>query len=106
MIYSKTINTVLFGFGASMVKIVIISDQIVKISNFLNNSMHRGYSIGYVVGGKNKIKREKIISFCSLREDILIKYFITKIYEGSFMNIVPIIGAWGKEDGLQKLKEK
>ena len=106
MVYSKTINTVLFGFGASMVKVVIISDQIVKISNFMSNTIHRGYSIGHVVGGKSKIRREKIISVCSLREAMLIKDFVTKIDEDAFINIVPTIGAWGKEDGLQNLKEK
>lgn len=106
MVYSKTINTVLFGFGASMVKVVIISDQIVKLSNFMSNTIHRGYSIGHVVGGKNKIRREKIISVCSLREAMLIKEFVTKIDEDAFINIVPTIGAWGKEDGLQNLKEK
>lgn len=106
MVYSKTINTVLFGFGASMVKVVIISDQIVKISNFMSNTINRGYSIGHVVGGKSKVRREKIISVCSLREAMLIKNFITKIDEDAFINIVPTIGAWGKEDGLQNLKEK
>ena len=37
---------------------------------------------------------------------MLIKDFITKIDEDAFINIVPTIGAWGKEDGLQNLKEK
>ena len=105
MIYSKTISVVLFGFGSSLVKVVIISDQIVKISNFMSNTIHRGYSIGTVVGGKKRIKREKIISVCSMREAMLIKDFITKIDENAFINIVPTIAAWGKEDGLQDLKE-
>lgn len=105
MIYTKTISTVLFGFGSSLVKVVIISDQIVKISNFMSNTIHRGYSIGTVVGGKKRVKREKIISVCSMREAMLIKDFITKIDENAFINIVPTIAAWGKEDGLQDLKE-
>lgn len=105
MVYSKTISAVLFGFGSSLVKVVIISDQLVKISQFMSNTINRGYSIGSVIGGKNHIKREKIISVCSLREAMLIKDFITKIDEDAFINIVPTIGAWGKEDGLQNLKE-
>lgn len=36
---------------------------------------------------------------------MLIKDFITKIDENAFINIVPTISAWGKEDGLQSLKE-
>lgn len=105
VVYSKTISTVLFGFGSSLVKVVIISNQLVKISQFMSNTINRGYSIGHVIGGKNHIKREKIISICSLREAMFIKDFITKIDENAFINIVPTIGAWGKEDGLQNLKE-
>ncbi len=36
---------------------------------------------------------------------MLIKNFITKIDENAFINIVPTIAAWGKEDGLQDLRE-
>ena len=105
MIYSKTVSVVILGFGSSLVKVVIISDQLEKISSFMNEIIKRGYSIGYVYGGHNHIQREKIISVCSLREAMLIKNFITKIDENAFINIVPTIAAWGKEDGLQDLKE-
>lgn len=105
MIYSKTVSIVILGFGSSLVKVVIISDQLEKISSFMNDTIKRGYSIGHVYGGHNHIKREKIISVCSLREAMLIKNFITKIDENAFINIVPTIAAWGKEDGLQDLKE-
>ena len=105
MVYSKTISVVLFGFGSSLVKVVIISSQLDKISSFMKETINRGYSIGHVYGGHNHIKREKIISVCSLREAMLIKDFITKVDEEAFINIVPTISAWGKEDGLQRLKE-
>lgn len=105
MVYSKTISVVLFGFGSSLVKVVIISSQLDKISTFMRETINRGYSIGHVYGGHNHVKREKIISVCSLREAMLIKDFITKIDEEAFINIVPTISAWGKEDGLQNLKE-
>ena len=105
MVYSKTISVVLFGFGSSLVKVVIISSHLDKISTFMSETINRGYSIGYVYGGHNHVKRKKIISVCSLREAMLIKDFITKVDENAFINIVPTISAWGKEDGLQNLKE-
>ena len=105
MVYSKTISVVLFGFGSSLVKVVIISSHLDKISTFMSETINRGYSIGYVYGGHNHVKRKKIISVCSLREAMLIKDFITKVDEDAFINIVPTISAWGKEDGLQNLKE-
>ncbi|MDD7262159.1 MAG: YitT family protein [Fusobacterium mortiferum] len=106
MIYSKTISTILFGLGSSMVKVVIISSELKKISEFMSDTINRGYSIGQVMGGKNRVKREKIITICSMREAMLIKNYITKIDENAFINIVSTIAAWGKEDGLQDLKEK
>lgn len=105
MVYSKTISVVLFGFGSSLVKVVIISSHLDQISAFMRDTINRGYSIGHVYGGHNHVKREKIISVCSLREAMLIKDFITKVDEDAFINIVPTISAWGKEDGLQNLKE-
>ena len=105
MVYSKTISVVLFGFGSSLVKVVIISSHLDKISTFMSDTINRGYSIGYVYGGHNHVKRKKIISVCSLREAMLIKDFITKVDEDAFINIVPTISAWGTEDGLQNLKE-
>lgn len=105
MVYSKTISVVLFGFGSSLVKVVIISSHLDKISTFMSDTINRGYSIGYVYGGHNHVKRKKIVSVCSLREAMLIKDFITKVDEDAFINIVPTISAWGKEDGLQNLKE-
>lgn len=105
MVYSKTISVVLFGFGSSLVKVVIISSHLDKISTFMSDTINRCYSIGYVYGGHNHVKRKKIISVCSLREAMLIKDFITKVDEDAFINIVPTISAWGKEDGLQNLKE-
>ncbi|MBS5037253.1 MAG: YitT family protein [Fusobacterium sp.] len=105
MVYSKTISVALFGFGSSLVKVVIISSHLDKISTFMSDTINRGYSIGYVYGGHNHVKRKKIISVCSLREAMLIKDFITKVDEDAFINIVPTISAWGKEDGLQNLKE-
>ena len=59
VVYSKTISTVLFGFGSSLVKVVIISNQLVKISQFMSNTINRGYSIGHVIGGKKSYKKEK-----------------------------------------------
>lgn len=106
MIYSKTISTILFGLGSSMVKVVIISSELEKISQFMSDTINRGYSIGQVMGGKNRVIREKIITICSMREAMLIKNYITKIDESAFINIVPTIAAWGREDGLQDLKEK
>lgn len=105
VIYSKTISIVLFGFGSSLVKVVIISDHLVEISNYILNTMNKSYSMGTVYGGQSGEKREKVILVCSLKEAMFLKDFIKKIDVGAFINIVPTIAAWGKEDGLQNLED-
>lgn len=105
MIYSKTVSIVVFGFGSSKVKVVILSAHIAEISKFMQEVINRRFSIGHVYGGYTKEKKEKIISVCSLREAMLIKNFITTIDENAFINIVPVISAWGKDYGLQRLNE-
>ncbi len=72
----------------SLVKVVIISDQLEKISDFMRNTINRGYSIGYVYGGYNHIKRENNNLYVHVREAMLIKDFITKLDENAFINIV------------------
>lgn len=105
MIYSKTVSVVIFGFGSSKVKVVILSSEIEEISKFMREVINRRFSIGTVCGGYTKQPREKIISVCSLRDAMLIKNFITKVDQNAFINIVPVISAWGKESGLQRLNE-
>lgn len=103
VIYSKTISIVIFGFGSSLVKVVIISDHLIEISDYILNSMNKSYSVGTVYGGESLKKRDKLILVCSLKEAMFLKEFIKKVDIGAFVNIVPTIAAWGKEDGLQKL---
>lgn len=105
MIYTKTVSVIVFGFGSSKVKVVILSNEIEKISDFIREKINRRFSIGNIYGGYTKAKREKIISVCSLREAMLIKNFVTTVDDDAFMNIVPVISAWGKDFGLQKLNE-
>lgn len=106
VVYSKTISVVSFGFGSSMVKVVIISGKLLEISDYILNTMQRSYSVGNIYGGQSGIKRDKVILVCSLKEAMFLKEHIKLIDDGAFINFVPTIGAWGKEDGLQKLVEK
>jgi len=103
MIYAKAIDTVLFGFGSSLVKMVILSSEIDEITDYIVNTINRGYSIGTVTGGYTEKPRKKIISICSVRESMLIKDFIAKIDKGAFINLVPVISAWGKGSGFEDL---
>lgn len=103
VVYTRTISLVSFGFGSSLVKVVIISDSLGEISDYILNTMQKSYSVGSVYGGHTGLKKDKVILVCSLKEAMFLKDHIKSIDGGAFINIVPTIAAWGKEDGLQNL---
>lgn len=105
MVYSKTISFISCGFGTSLVKVVILSEQLEEISSYILDTIQRSYSIGTVYGGYSRSEKKKIILVCTLKEAMILKDYIKKIDVHAFLNIVPTIGAWGREDGFQKLKE-
>lgn len=104
-VYTKTISFISFGFGNSLVKVVIISNKLHDISEYIADTMQRSYSVGTIRGGYDQVERKKIILVCTLREAMNVKDFIKNIDPHAFLNIVPTIGAWGREDGLQKLRD-
>lgn len=103
MIYAKTIDSIMFGFGSSLVKMVIISTEIDQISEFIRSSLNRGLSIGSIVGGHSEKPRRKILSICSVRESVLIKDFSAKVDKDAFIISIPVISAWGKGNGFEDL---
>ncbi|QEK13678.1 YitT family protein [Crassaminicella thermophila] len=104
MIYTKTVDTVLFGFGSSLVKIVIISKETDRITYYILNTINRGVSLGKVTGAFSNKHKTKVICICSARESILIKNFVAKIDRNAFINLVPVISAWGKGYGFSNLE--
>jgi uncharacterized membrane-anchored protein YitT (DUF2179 family) len=103
MIYAKAVDTVLFGFGSSLVKMVILSSKMDEITDYIVNTINGGYSIGTITGGHTEKTRKKIISICSVREAMIIKDFIARIDKDAFINLVPVISAWGKGNGFEDL---
>lgn len=103
MVYAKAVDSVLFGFGSSLVKMVIISSEIDEISEYISGTINRGFSIGSIIGGHTEKRRRKIISICSIRESMLIKDFAAKVDKNAFINLVPVISAWGKGTGFEDL---
>lgn len=105
MIYTKTIDTVLFGFGSSLVKMVVISSKIDEISEYIKANINRGFSIGTITGGYTETTRKKIISICSVRESMMVKDFAAKIDKSAFINLVPVTFAWGRGNGFEDLND-
>lgn len=103
-IYAKTIDTVMFGFGSTRVKIEIVSSESEEIICYILNTISRGVSTCNIKGGYSDKKKIKIISICSTRESILIKNFVAKLDKNAFIDVVHVISAWGRGMGLDELE--
>lgn len=103
-IYSRVLAFVLFGSNDRVVKMVIISPEIEQIKMLFRYKLKYNFSIDYVYN-KDKELKEKIIYIGFLKDCIQVKNLIHKIDKDAFINIVPTIGAWGKDNSLQKFEE-
>lgn len=104
MIYTKVMESVLFGFGSSLVKMVVISEKTDDIAEFILKELGRSVSIGTITGAYSNVNKRKVILICSTKESMLVKNFAAKIDKNAFINLVPVIFAWGKGDGFDNLE--
>lgn len=105
VVFMKSVDTVLFGFGSKKVKIEIISDENEIIAEHILNSIKRGISTYDIKGGYTNLNKQKLVSICSPRESMLIKRFIADIDPNAFVNVLPVISVWGKGIGFDSLVE-
>lgn len=106
LVYTKTIDFVLYGLGSQKIKIEIISTYHKEIENYIINEIVRGVSKYEVTGGYSGEKKVMIASICSPRESVLIKSYIAKIDINAFITVQPINSVWGKGLGFNSLTEE
>lgn len=104
IIFTKTIDTVVFGLDSKKVKIEIISNMHEQISEFILQKVKRGISTYDIKGGYMNIKRLKIVTVCSPRESMLIKGYIAKVDKEAFVSVMPVNSVWGRGIGFESLE--
>lgn len=103
IIFTKSVDLVLFGFGSKKVKIEIISDSNREIEDYIIHTIKRGVSAYEITGGYTNQKKRKIVSICSPRETMLIRQYIAAMDPDAFVDILPVISVWGKGVGFDAL---
>lgn len=83
---------------------IIISKETDEITDYILNTINRGVSLGKIPGAFSNKYKTKVICICSARESMLIKNFVAKIDHDAFINLVPVISAWGKGYGFDNLE--
>ncbi|MEG1149561.1 MAG: YitT family protein [Niameybacter sp.] len=96
VIYSKTVDFVVLGFGTSFVKLIILTEKPTEVTDYILNTIHRGVSTSSVTGARSNKENPKLICICSTKELILIKNFVATADKEAFVNAVPVLSVWGK----------
>jgi len=105
LVYIKSIDGVLYGFGSKTVKIEIISEKYSEIEDFIMKEINRGVSKYEITGSFTGEKKIKITSICSPRETMLIKSFISKEGMDAFVSVIPINSVWGNGVGFANIHD-
>ncbi len=99
----KSVEVVLFGFAAKLVKLEIISEKEAEIESFILNQVRRGISKYNIMGGYTNLSRIKLVTICSLRESILIRDMISALDAKAFVSVLPVNSVWGEGVGFDRL---
>jgi len=106
VIFSKTIDYVIYGFESKLVQLEIITSKHDEIVDYILNDIKRGVTNVTVTGAYTRIAREKIVTICSPRDSMMIKKFVSKKDSDAFVTVIPVGTVWGKGEGFSDILQE
>ena len=106
VIFSKTVDVIMFGFDSKLVQLEIITNKHDDISEYILEEMGRGVSNIIITGAYTGEQRNKIATICSPRESMLIKSYIASVDKNAFVSVIHVDTVWGKGTGFGTLSDK
>lgn len=103
MVFTKTVESILYGFAVTLVKVEILSVKEEEIEDYIMNEIKRGISKYNVIGGYSNLARTKLITVCSQRESMLIREMIAQVDQEAFVVASPVVSVWGKGTDFDSL---
>ncbi len=104
VIFSKTVDFVLYGLDTQIVQLEIITERRDEIADYIMNDIGRGVTNVTIVGEYTKIPRQKIITLCEPRESIQIKQFVARTDSSAFVTVIHVDTVWGKGEGFNDIE--
>ncbi len=105
IVFLKSTDTAIYGFGNKLMKLEIISDKNKEIEKYILHDIKRGVSKYSIVGGYSKKSKMKLVTICSPRESMLIKAFIADCDRSAFVAALPVSSVWGVGAGFRRIEE-
>lgn len=105
VIFSKTVDFVMYGFETKAVQVEIITSKRDEVANYIMNDISRGVTNVMVTGEYTKTSRPKIVTICSPRESILIKKYVAKHDKNAFVTVIHVDTVWGQGEGFNDIQK-
>lgn len=103
VIFSKTVDFVMYGFDTKAVQLEIITSKHDEVANYILNDINRGVTNVTVTGEYTKEAKEKIVTICSPRESMLIKKYVAKKDRNAFVTVIHVDTVWGNGEGFSDI---
>lgn len=103
LVFTKSVEAVLYGMTVSLVKMEILSVEEEAIEKFIMTEIRRGISKYAIIGGYSNSSRIKLITICSQRESMLIREKIAELDQEAFVVLTNVGSVWGKGTDFDSL---
>jgi len=105
-IFSKAVEIILFGMQAKVVRVEITTTEAAKVSDYILHDLNRGVTISTVVGAYTMRSHENLMTYCSPRESVLIRKYLSQIDPKAFLSVEKVEGVWGIGNGFRDLNKE
>lgn len=106
IIFSKTVDYVIYGFETKIVQLEIITAYPKEIGAYIMDEISRGVTSVQVTGEYTKEKRDKLITLCSPRESMLIKKVVANMDKKAFVTVIHVDTVWGRGEGFNDIQKE
>lgn len=103
LVFTKSVEAVLYGLAVPLVKMEILSAEEEVIEKYILTEIRRGISKYNIIGGYSNLERTKLITICSQRESMLIREKIAEVDEDAFVVLTHVGSVWGKGTDFDSL---
>lgn len=103
VILSKTAEIVMYGFDGSIVSVLIITEKLDEIKEFVIEELDRGISSMKITGEYTDTERIQLIVTCSPGESVLIKRKLAQIDRNAFVTVLKVEDVWGSGRGFGEI---
>ena len=103
VIFTKTVDFILYGFETKIVQLEIITGYPDDVADYVMNDIGRGVTETMVIGAYTKSEYKKLITLCSPRESMLIKKYIAGLDKRAFVTVLQVGTVWGQGEGFNDI---